>query len=366
MFWPSTLAKYLIRIYVGWILVVVATVALLFFAVDTLELFRRAYNKPVSFVALMSMSLLRLPSSLQELLPFVLLISGLLTFRKLSIHHEMVIIRGAGGSVLQCLSPLIVVTLILGVIMVTVVNPLVANGLYRATQLENQLLRGVTHPIALSTQGIWFRDLDEASGETRIFHALRVNYRTMEFYDVTVMMLGKDNHFIERIDAETACLKGGKWHIFHGYHSKRDALMVPFSERQLATHMEFVRLQESFTPPKGLSFWQLPAFISMLQQSGFAAQKYRLYFYSLFGYPLLLMEMVMIAIGFANHFPRQGKGALIVLGMILAGFLFHYMIQVIQALAASGTIPEWLAVVTPLLVAMFLAIAFLLHVEEAK
>ena len=51
----------------------------------------------------------------------------------------------------------------------------------------------------------------------------------------------------------------------------------PFEEIRLATTLTPRKIEESFASPDTMSFWDLPGFIELLEQSGFPAQRHRLH-----------------------------------------------------------------------------------------
>ncbi|MCW8971457.1 MAG: LptF/LptG family permease, partial [Rhodospirillales bacterium] len=124
------------------------------------------------------------------------------------------------------------------------------------------------------------------------------------------------------------------------------------------------RIQDSFSPPETMSFWDLPAFIDTLENAGFSAIRHRLHLHSLLATPLLLCAMVLIAATFTLRQSRKGGTVYVVSGGVLTGFLLYFFSDVVFALGLSDSIPVVLAAWTPSGVSMLLGLAMLLHLED--
>ena len=124
----SILGRYLIKqIIVNFItvLMMVLGVVLLF---EVVELLRRTSGRDdVDFAFVMEMAVTKLPKTVEMVFPFVVMIAAMVTFWKLSKSNEFVIVRAAGVSIWGFLAPVLFATFAIGVINVTVVNPISAN-----------------------------------------------------------------------------------------------------------------------------------------------------------------------------------------------------------------------------------------------
>ena len=74
-----------------------------------------------------------------------------------------------------------------------------------------------------------------------------------------------------------------------------------------------------------MSFWALPGFITLLEQSGFSAQRHRLHFNILLAQPFLFCAMVLVAATFSLRMQRRGGAALMIIGGVVAGFLLYFV-----------------------------------------
>src|SRR5258705_4434084 len=128
------------------------------FLLDYIELIRRGGAKlQATLLLLFEMAALKLPHAAQEVLPFAILFGTMLAFWRLTRNNELVVARAAGVSVWQFLTPAVLVALLVGVIAVTIFNPLASTMEARFEKLDNRILRQTADPMTLSQRGLWLR-----------------------------------------------------------------------------------------------------------------------------------------------------------------------------------------------------------------
>ncbi|MEP3302609.1 MAG: LptF/LptG family permease, partial [Roseibium sp.] len=107
-------------------------------------------------------SLLRVPTVLQLLIPFVVLIASIATLLQLNRKYELVVTRAAGVSAWQFLAPLVLANLIIVVFSITALNTLAANALQMAEDIVVERNLGARQA---NTVAPWLRQRTEA-GDT--------------------------------------------------------------------------------------------------------------------------------------------------------------------------------------------------------
>ena len=183
----ATLSAYIGRQFLLWFGGVFAAFVGITFILDTIELMRRAAAKAqVTLGVVIEMSLLKLPLMAEKLLPFAVLIGGMLVFMRLTRSHELVVARAAGVSVWQFLLPPLALALLIGFVNIGIFNPIASATTARFERLEAQYLRGRSSLLAVSENGLWLRQGDE-TGQS-VIHAQRVLPNSMDLQDVIIFL----------------------------------------------------------------------------------------------------------------------------------------------------------------------------------
>lgn len=361
---PITLSFYIGRQFLAACGLVLGVFSIITVLIDGMELIRRAYNKDVPFAAIVEMVLLKLPYMMQEIIPFAVLLGGILTFARLTRTSELVVARASGISAWQFLMPALAVALGAGIFLVTIFNPLASVMIKRFEQVENTYIKSSGSMLSVSSSGLWMKQRNKETPGRIVIHALKASQENMWLYDVTVFVFREDNRFAYRVDAERAQLQEGYWYLENVLVTAPDRVAEHQDEYLIKTDIAKSQLQESFARPETLSFWELPGFIEVLKKAGFSALRHRFYWHSVLSVPILLCAMVFIAAAFSLSPPRQGKTGMLIVGGIGVGFLIHFFSGLVSALGMSGSIPIVLAAWAPVGISVLIGAALMLHLED--
>ncbi len=360
----KTLFRYVARQFFGWCSGVFLAMLSIVFILDYIELIRRAGTRPdAGLLVLLEMAALKQPYMAQQIMPFAILFGTMMAFWRLTRSHELVVARAAGISAWQFLTPPLAGAFVIGVVVVTIFNPIASVMQGRYEQLENQILRGGGEQLALSRSGLWLRQSD-AAGNHAIVHANGFLVKQRALQNVMILFFANDTTLTRRIDAKEALLRDGAWDVIDGNEWRPGRPLQSFDRTEVATNLTPRKIQDSFASPETMSFWDLPGFISLLDSSGFSSQRHRLYFNALLARPFLYAAMVLIAASFSLRMQRRGGTSLMIAAGIASGFALYFISDVVFALGLSATIPIGLAAWTPTGVTWLLGTSLLLHLED--
>jgi lipopolysaccharide export system permease protein len=364
MILSKTLFVYIARQFLWWFLAVFVAMIAVIILVDAVELIRRSSTKTDATTAIVtSMALLRAPFLAQEAIPFAVMFGGILTYFRLTRNHELVVIRAAGVSVWQFMLPALLVVVLIGVGKVTLLNPLSSVLLQQFEELEGRYLKGQSSLLAVSSSGIWLRQTYGENGQA-VIHAESIEPDGLEMRDVIVFLLAEEDRFVGRIDAKTARLGDGQWILSDAWLTGPEKPGEFASSRSLPTDLTSDKIQDSFASPETVSFWSLPRFIEILEETGFSALPHRLQLHTLIAEPVLLMAMVLIAASFSMRLSRRGGATLLVGAGVLTAFLLFILTEVVHAIGLGGGVPVVLAAWTPAGVSLMAGVALLMHLED--
>jgi lipopolysaccharide export system permease protein len=362
------LSLYIGRVFLATALAALSALLAVVALFDLIELMRRASGREeVGFGDLATITALKLPFLAIEILPFGILLGGLIAFWRLTRSSELIVARAAGVSAWQFLAVPMLAAVALGALATVALSPVSAIMLARAERLDQALLRGGAGAFGLAGGGLWVRQSDPAiPGGSAIIRGRRVELagESLLLRGVSVFRLERDDRFHSRIEASEAVLEPGRWVLREAAAVAVDRPREPIAELALPTELTLERLEESLAPPDTLSFWALPRFIALLEEAGFSSRKHRLRFQSLLALPLLAGVMVLIAAGFSMRPARRGGVGLAIGAGVGAGVALFVLAKVVGEFGGSGTIPVTLAAWTPAGVGLALAVTILLHLED--
>ena len=357
-----TLWRYLFRRYVVMTFWFILGVLAIIYMVDFTEFSSRASRLPDYTLGLGALlSLLRLPNIIQETVPFVILFSSISVLLVLNRKYELVVARSAGISAWQFLTPLCAASFLIGVIMVSVVNPFSAYALSKVQELELGLgiKRGTVGTIERPP---WLRQRT-AEGVT-IIGADSVARRGLLLGGATFLRFDNEGGISSRLDAETAVLEDGQWVLRNATRIDRGEKPENVTETTVKTNLRPEFVEETLASPQSISFFELPRKIEVARSFGLGANAFAMQYQSLLALPLLLVAMTLIAATVSLKFVRFGQSGAVILAGILAGFLLYVVSVLAKSFGTVGAVPPFVAAWLPAIVASALGITVLLHKED--
>ncbi|HEX3575288.1 MAG TPA: LPS export ABC transporter permease LptG [Rhodopila sp.] len=336
---------------------------------DFIELLRRSASHPeVSFGTVSQIAALRLPYVAMQILPFAVLLGGILCFWRLTRSSELIVARAAGISAWEFLAAPTLCAFLFGVVATTLISPVSSVMLGRAEAMDNAYLRSGGGPLALNGGQLWLRQADHQTSlqGVAIIHAQQVvmHGKQMVGEQVSVFRLDSADRLLSRIEATSATLTRGSWVLENARTIRPDQLPQPPELMNLPTDLTVSRVQESFASPDTLSFWALPSFIALLDRSGFSSIRHRLHFQALLALPLLAATMTLVSAGFSMRPARRGGVAKMIGSGVAAGFALFVVSKIAEEIGQSGALPVILAAWAPAAAGLMLAVALLLHTED--
>lgn len=336
---------------------------------ETVEMLRRFGGSAVTMPEILWLSLLRVPATFYQILPLLTILAAMTTFLGLAKSSELVVIRAAGRSAMRMLREPFLAALLFGALLVAGFNPLVAAA-SRAYQDRLSALQSPDLQAQISLQGsaVWMRQGD-VMGQT-VIRAQSVEADGLGFSAVSFLLFERETgQPLTRIEAAHARLEPGLWRLtdarrwdLAATNPERDA--ADFATLDIPSDLTGARLRESFARAGTLSVWDLPDFITALDRAGLSSRSHRAQLLAELALPFLLGAMLLIGAVLCFRHSRAGSAGARVLITVLAGFALFFLRNFAQVLGENGQIPLWLAIWTPPLASMLLALGVLLHLED--
>jgi lipopolysaccharide export system permease protein len=357
---PGILGRYFGARFLKTVLGVFGGVFFLIFTIDLVETLRRSGETPGAGGLLMAwLSLLHTPIVAEQALPFAVLLGSMVAFLNLSRRLELVVARAAGVSVWQFLTPALLAAIAIGVIAVTVYNPLSTAMKRQSDALEAKLF-GASG--SRNSGGFWLRQRG-VDGQS-ILHAEGRDVEADAFVGVQAFNFGPDGAFAQRVDAERARLREGYWEL------QRAEVVTPGFETQavsvylLATNLTRAEVAQAFVAPETVSFWALGGLAGQVERAGLDATAYRLRYQQLIALPALLAAMVLVASCFSLRLFRMGGVQKMVSGGVASGFVLYVGTKIVGDLGGAGIVSPVIAGWSPALVGCLFGVYVLLHQED--
>jgi lipopolysaccharide export system permease protein len=358
-----TLRRYIAKRFLSAIIATFVVCSVLIYMIDMIELLRQSRSsKEVSFAAIAGMSLLRLPAYSEILLAFAVLVGTIGSLLSLSRKSELVVMRAGGMSVWQFLRPGVGVAFLLGVVSVTLYNPLAAAAYAQAERLIAEAFGREANLMAAPGGGSWLRQ-DGADGQS-VMSAKAVANQGLSLAGVTVFQFDPNGRFTERIDADKATLEDGAWAINRAWVTRPTREPEFFDNYTVSTYLTRERVGDALGSEISVSFWQLPRLIEVAEKAGLSATRYRMQHELLLSRPILFVVMVLLGATVSlRSFRLGGIQTMVVTGMI-GGVGFFLLTEISRQFGVAGLVATSVAVWIPNALAGLAAMTVLMHQED--
>jgi lipopolysaccharide export system permease protein len=355
------------RFAMGFLLITAVLFALVVL-IDAVDQARKFGDYGLGWQEILGLTLLNAPETINLILPLIMILATVTLFISLARSSELVVTRASGRSAIRALLAPVAVAFFIGVLAVTMLNPIVAATSNRYLQLSESYRAGGASAFSISDEGLWLRQGTQ-NGQT-VIRALRSNADASVLFDVTFLSYDTNNGPVRRIEAASAALTEGEWSLSNakswplgaGLNSEGNAEV--FDTLTLPSSLTLDRIRESIGEPAAVSIYNLPEFIRQLDQAGFSPRKHKVWLQTEIARPLFLMAMVLVASAFTMRHTRFGGTGVAVLTAVLLGFGLYFIRSFAQILGENGQIPILLAAWAPPVASILLALGLLLHAED--
>lgn len=338
---------------------------LLFFAVDFFET-TKDINKDMQDALKIStlIVLYRTPSLLETILHFIILLSGLFVFFKLSNNSEIVVMRSSGKSIFQIIKFPMFMIFLFGVFVITIFNPISSTLNTKSEKLKNIYFRNEKEDLLELKNGIWFKQKNLEDNGTIVIKASKVYKDILLFSNVILTYIDENDNFVKRINAQNIKLNNNEWISADNYIIQEGKNTEFIKLLKIPTNLtqKFVSktIQNDYESLYNISFWKLRSSIKDLKESGFNTLKFEVRYYYLMTVPFLFAIMIFISAYFGIVSTRSNKKYLSIIKGIAVGFVIFISHNVIVELTNAQRLTIFDGSVLIVLIYIILSILLLL------
>ena len=341
---------------------IVMSLSALVAIINIFEIIDKANNVQISFWQIISLDLLQIPSFLESISTFLIMLSAMITLFYLSSRSEITVMRSSGLSFSQIVMPIAFTSFLIGIFCLLVFNPLSILASKEFTKMEQILIKKERNNLLAPAGGIWLKQTDSLqTGEEIIIRAEKIYKKNLKMKNVNFWLFDKNQKFYKKIDAKYATLKEEYWDLDSVIINDQNNLNKNLPTFAIPTNLKeaFIRKKvlNNFEDVRLFSIYDLPMLIDDLRESGFSSRKFLVYYYSLLCKPILFAAVSLIASFFVVNNVR-GRNNIFLFGCgIVVGLVFYIGLIVTYSFGSSGAIPAFLS--TWMMAIILLAIAIL-------
>lgn len=357
----STIHRYIYKEMGRYLVMVLASVAVLYLVVDFFEKADRFVKAGLGMDRALAFFVYNLPFVMGQIVPLGFLLAVLITFGLMGKNNEIVALKSGGVSAFYLMRPVLWTGFFLSVGLFLFKDAVVPVTLSQANRIwvievkKKKLDR-------LRTKNIWLKE------RGRIIHVSLYNPRKKTIHGVTVNDLDENFRLVRRLDAEKGRFTEDGWLLLNVLEQRLAKAsgepVVHFHERFKA---DIQAVPEDFKQVvRGndeMSFRTLMDDIVAIEADGFDARSQKVDLHAKISFPLICLILALVGGGISL---RGNRGEGIFAGILIAigiAFCYWFCHSICLSLGYGGVLPPLAAAWATNLVFLCVGLFVLMRVE---
>ena len=310
----------------------------------------------------LSLTLLKVPSLIYKLFPFIFLISSIILFLNFIQSEEIISIKIAGISNFRIIFFPALISLIFGIIIVTGLNTVTSKLTHKYLDTKNEYTKSNDYLAALTENGIWIKD--KIDGNTSIIRAKKLSKNSL--LNVSIYRFDKNNEPQSRIETRNANITTGKWKLIDAniYYGDNNNFSNYFADYSFVSNFDINGIKNIFSNLDAVSFWELNKLKENYEYLGYSTKEVESEFQKSLSFPIFLMSMTLLAGAVVMNVKYKGNYfAYIIISIILSVIIF-YLEDFSRALGETEQISLIMSVWTPIFIVLIISSIGMIYVNE--
>ena len=231
------------------------------------------------------------PSLLYNMLPFILLISGIWFFRKIKKSDEVTAMKISGMSNLSVIIVPSIIAVLIGILFITSINPITSVLVKKYETIKGGYERDKNYLAAITKNGIWIKEKD--SQKNNIIRS--ENLKNKSLMNITIYQFDKNNNFDRRIEAESADISSLNWQLKNVKIIDDDGKILSDNVENISytSIYDLDKIKSLYSNLETVSFWKIGSEIKLLEERGYSTKQMETKLHRSFAFPFFLPSQLI-------------------------------------------------------------------------
>ena len=239
------------------------------------------------------LSTLFAPSLLHNMLPFIVLLSGIWFFLKIKKSDEVTAMKISGMPNFSVFIVPCLISVLLGIFFITSVSPVTSVLVKKYEMIKGSYERDKNYLAAITENGIWIKEKHLI--KNNIIRSS--NLENENLMNVSIYEFNENNNFIKRIEAKSANIYALKWIL-------KDVKIIDSEGKIIANNLDTISYVSTYNLAKikslysnldTVSFWNIKNEIELLEERGYSTKQMETKFQRSLAFPFFLLAMTLLS-----------------------------------------------------------------------
>ena len=329
--------------------------------VDFIELTRNNLNREgFSFKDILKMSFLKTPFLINEITPFIIIISTSFFFKTLIDNNELISMRNVGLSILNIFYPVGLAIFTLGILSLLILNPISSIFMNYYNQIDNKA-SNTSNIIKLDDGNIWIKN--KFNNRILYINAKNMNMQEMKMEEIMIIDNAINNSKIYfssegELKEKNLSLNNVEEIIIEKNitktYDKKD-ISINFTQQDILNSVKYYK----YTP-----FFNYWSYSNSMKKLSYLSTDIVLYFFSELFKPFLLLSIGYVVSGFVAKFKRNYSFFKTIFISVIIGFIIFLIDKLIYSMDTSGIFSYVIIILTIPIISLILGTFLIIRVEK--
>ncbi len=347
---------YLFKLIINFIII-----SLFIMFINLLELSRVLSEDNKNMFNFFYLSFLKYPSILNEIIPFVTIVSVSFLIRNLINNNEFISMRNLGYSIFDIFYPIAIAVFVMGLFFLIFLNPLssIMENKYdvKLDNKENSL-----YSIKISNNEMWIKN-QITPKNSGFINIKNINLKDMKAENIKILLINNEsNKFILAKNGEFKnnifSLKNVKFYNLKNEDYKN------LDNFNLEINFNKENILNSVSKYKLVPFYKYINHSKTLNKFNLYSPEIGLYYLSEILKPIFIVVLAFVIIGFTSKFQRNENFFKVLFVSILIGFLIYLLREVISKLTVTLSINIFIGCLFIYLIPFFIGLYQVVKIEN--
>ena len=352
---------YLFNLTNKYLLINFIIISLSIMFINLLELSRAISEQDKTLINFLYLSFLKYPSILNEIIPFVTIISIAFLIRNLINNNELISMRNLGYSIIDIIMPISVSIFIMGIIFLFFLNPL---AVFMETKYDTHINNNEVslYSIKISNNEMWIKnEIDELN--TSFINIKKINLKDMLATNVKILIINEDSN--KYIIAEKGKFEKNEFVLNNvKYYNFKNEDYKSLENFTLFINFNKDNLLNSISKYKLVPFYKYLNHTKTLNKFNLYSPEIGLYYLSELLKPIFIVVLAFVVIGFTIKFQRNENFFKVLFMSISIGFIVFLLKEIVTKLTISLSINFFISYLIIFLIPLFIGLYQVIKIEN--
>ncbi len=331
----NKLNLYLFNLSTKYILVNLAIFTIFIMFLNVIDLARILSETDKGVVNFIYLSILKFPSILNEILPFVTIIGISFLFRNLINNNEFISMRNIGYSIFDIFIPIGLSVFLIGLIFLLFLNPISVNFENKFDELTNKNDQSL-YSIKISENEMWIKNQIDKNYSSFI-NIKNIDLKDMHAKKIKILLIKEKLNIL--IQSEEGKFSNNSFLLKNVKYYDLNTQNYQYLEKfNLNINFNKENIINSIADYKSIPFYKYISHTKTLKKFNLYSAEIGLYYLSEILKPIFIVMLSFVVLGFSGKYKRNENFFKILFISISIGFVIFFLKEIINKMTITLSI----------------------------